>query len=95
VIQLAVEPLRKLCPQLGFKGGEGCVIAIGESGRINVRFGALSGHKPDIVPCPLSASSGRERVQQVAPLSDDLVGDGKQFRRHRETERSSSLEVEE
>jgi hypothetical protein len=26
-----------------------------ESGRINVRFGALSGHKPDIVSCPLSA----------------------------------------
>jgi hypothetical protein len=30
-------------------------IAIGESSRINVRFGAVSGHKPDIVSCPLSA----------------------------------------
>jgi hypothetical protein len=28
---------------------------MGEGGPINVRFGALSGHKSDIVICPLSA----------------------------------------
>ena len=32
-------------------------IAIGESGRIKVRFGARCGHKPGIVSCPLSATS--------------------------------------
>jgi hypothetical protein len=43
-------------------------IAIGESGRINVRFGALSGHKSDIVACPLSAISGHRRDVQMAYL---------------------------
>jgi hypothetical protein len=32
-------------------------------GPINVRFGALSGHKSDIVRCPLSANNCPEQVQ--------------------------------
>jgi hypothetical protein len=39
----------------------GCVLikSIAEGGLINVRFGALSGHKSDIVICPLCAIGGR------------------------------------
>jgi hypothetical protein len=49
------------------------------------------GHLPTSEKCRQKATF----VLQQIFLFDDPVGDGKQFTRHRETERSSSLEVDE
>ena len=64
---------------------------------INVRFGPLCGLKPNIFRGPRSAMNGPYALQQarrIGRLLNHLVGAGKQSTRHRETERSGSLEVD-
>src|SRR5262249_23909749 len=43
-----------------------------------VRFTPESGQIADLSECPLCAISGREQMQQVAPLLNHLVGGGEQ-----------------
>jgi hypothetical protein len=69
-------------------------IAIGDSDLINVRFDPLCGLNSDITQGPRSAISGREQMQQVAPLLDHLVGAYKERGRHFEAERLGGLEID-
>jgi hypothetical protein len=69
-------------------------IAIGDSDLINVRFDPLCGLNSDITQGPRSAISGREQMQQVAPLLDHLIGLHEQRRRDRETRYPGCLEVD-
>ena len=45
--------------------------------KTDFRYTPESGLKTDIVPCPKSATSCCEHMQQVAPLLDHLIGAGK------------------
>src|SRR5262249_60130976 len=58
-----------------------------------VRFTPESGQIADLSECPLCAKSGREQMQQVAPLLNHLVGDGEQPWWEAEAESQKSIET--
>jgi len=60
----------------------------------NVRFTPESGHRNSIAQCPLCAKSRHSALQQKALLVDHLVGEGKQFGRHINTERLGDVEID-
>src|SRR5262249_34282038 len=61
---------------------------------IDVRLAPTSGAKADIPLPPLSAISGREQMQQVAPLFDHLVGAAEHRERESQAERSCGVKID-
>jgi hypothetical protein len=68
--------------------------AIKRHGAYDVRFGSLSGLKPDIVPCPLSATFDLMHWSKKVCLFDHLVGSGNERRWDLEAESLGGFEID-